>query len=843
MAARLYTTRLALVLTLGLVLSLLQISCRSSEDKWSSLYSEARLQLNRGDLSSAQNKAEEGLRDSENKNQVWNWKFRVLAAEVQLWQTHNDEVLHLLAIPPPPQLSQGEFAVRAKAAEAMALIYLSDKADDQGLLKEAEQMAARWAPELQCEVLLFEANQALKKGQKSEKDQSAKKSYYGVAEKIYRQSLQLAREHHQPIVEEGALISLGILTTRLGRFDESIEWSSTSLTFARSQQNVLAANVSISNLGWNYAELGDFEKAVSKFNELRVDSLGQEQLKHDVFDNLGQTYFAEGNLPAAHTAYLKAVDIATEMQRKKNTDEKHRLVWDLSNVAIVALEEGDLTQAEKYSLRASGLDPDVPGALLVSGRIAASQGRFPEAKAALQKLVDRIDPDSDDRLVRWDAQSELAKIAALEHQNSDAEREFKNLIKEVETARSSLRVDENRLAFSSHAGRYYDDCLRFLVGSKQKRKAFQVAEFSRARTMEEGVGIKAPAHPTDISIERLQGFLRQHNEVILAYWLALDKSFVWIVSPSQFELFPIAAQHEIEQQVDEYNKLLQDVENPGDLEQKGQSLYKTLISPAEKLIPAKARLVIIPDGGLSKLNFETLRVPHPAPHYWIEDVETEIASSTTLLINPRKREIAQKKLLLVGNPVEASKEYPALTHAGEELKRVEAHFLHDQETVVSGTTAVPSFYRTSHPERFDMIHFVTHGTAHELSPLESAIILSAQPDGVFKLYARDIVDIPIKADLVTISACYGLGKRAYSGEGLVGLAWAFLRAGAHQVVAGLWDVDDRASVDLMDDFYNELPKARSAATALRAAKLKMVHATSVYRLPYYWASLQLYVGS
>jgi len=66
--------------------------------------------------------------------------------------------------------------------------------------------------------------------------------------------------------------------------------------------------------------------------------------------------------------------------------------------------------------------------------------------------------------------------------------------------------------------------------------------------------------------------------------------------------------------------------------------------------------------------------------------------------------------------------------------------------------------------------------------------------------ARDIVQHPLHADLVTISACYGGGERAYSGEGLVGLAWAFLRAGAHNVIAGLWDVTDASTEQLMDRF-------------------------------------------
>lgn len=230
---------------------------------------------------------------------------------------------------------------------------------------------------------------------------------------------------------------------------------------------------------------------------------------------------------------------------------------------------------------------------------------------------------------------------------------------------------------------------------------------------------------------------------------------------------------------------------------------------------------------------------------WIEDAEFTNVSSSTLLVGNSGHQAAQpgRQFLLLGDPIQANSDYPALAHAPEELKRVEAHFDRDQETIISGKDATPSAYSSSHPEHFALIHFTTHGTASELDPLESAIILSPERENSFKLYARDIVKIPLKADIVTISACYGAGTRSYSGEGLVGLAWAFLRAGAHEVVAGLWEVDDRAAVDLMDNFYTGLQEGKSAATALRLAKLRMVNSDTIYQRPYYWASLQLYLGS
>ena len=117
-----------------------------------------------------------------------------------------------------------------------------------------------------------------------------------------------------------------------------------------------------------------------------------------------------------------------------------------------------------------------------------------------------------------------------------------------------------------------------------------------------------------------------------------------------------------------------------------------------------------------------------------------------------------------------------------------------------------------------MIHFTAHATANVESPLDSAVVLSG-PDNGYKLYARDVAETPLRADLVTVSACRSAGERTYSGEGLVGFAWAFLRAGARNVIAGLWDVDDRSTARLMDALYgglSEEPHAGQSAARRQA---------------------------
>lgn len=80
----------------------------------------------------------------------------------------------------------------------------------------------------------------------------------------------------------------------------------------------------------------------------------------------------------------------------------------------------------------------------------------------------------------------------------------------------------------------------------------------------------------------------------------------------------------------------------------------------------------------------------------------------------------------------------------------------------------------------------------------------------------------------------------------MGLSWAFMRAGAHNVIGALWEVSDVSTPRLMDSLYGGLSQGKDPATALRDAKLSLLHsadAGSVFTKPFYWASFQLYAGS
>ena len=141
------------------------------------------------------------------------------------------------------------------------------------------------------------------------------------------------------------------------------------------------------------------------------------------------------------------------------------------------------------------------------------------------------------------------------------------------------------------------------------------------------------------------------------------------------------------------------------------------------------------------------------------------------------------------------------------------------------------------------MHFVAHGVATRRRPLDSAVILAGDATKSYKLLARDVMEKPLTAKLVTISSCDSAGTRTYAGEGVVGLAWAFQRAGADQVIAALWKVNDDATPALMDRMYAAIRNGRDPAAALREAKLTLVRSNGVYRHPRYWAPFVVYSGT
>jgi CHAT domain-containing protein len=805
------------------------------------IYDGIESKIQQGQLDEATSEIARARRRYEAYGPEWAWSFRVLEAHVRIYGREYKKTLEILGDPFPPSLRTTDLAVRKNIYEAVAYRLAQQYDVSQASFDRAISLAEQYQPKLLAEVLNSEA--ILQSDQKQ----------YAEAEATSRQALLLARQERNEGQELSALASLAATDVLTEHFDEALEWNQAALKLANALGRNDTAKLITANIGAAYFYLGDFENAEPLFRQA-ADQYGQRKLydyqAHWLMDE-AECYYQAGDYRQAEEILLLVLKISRQLDAKKALTEC------LNDLAEVALETGRVETAEQYSneeaeIERAGLDRSATmDSQLIRARIAAGKREYADAE---KLYLGVISSQAAQVPSKWEAQARMAKLLDEEGRTSAARTQYKEAISKIESARAARVREEQRFSFLSTSIEFYEDYIDFLVAHGRREEALNVAELSRARTLVEGLRSPESARQWTTGVvdpRRVSGQIRQ---TVLFYWIGHNKSHLWAITPAKISYFELAKASEIIPLVKAYRESIRRLRDAQDVgSDDGRRLYALLVEPANKLLGKNAAISLLPDPSLSSLNFETLIVGGAQPHFWIEDVTLSTASSLTLLArastpapdsggasSPRR----EQSLLLVGNtdPIEA---FPVLPKAHEEMQSVEQHFPAAQRTVLEGKQATPQSFQHSDPGSFAYLHFVTHGTASVTRPLDSAVILSKDGDS-YKLYAREIIQHPLKAQLVTISACEGAKGRAYSGEGLVGLSWAFLRAGAHNVVAALWEVNDSAAPQIMDVFYGEMSRGRDPATALRAAKLSLLRNNDreiVFRKPYYWAAFQLYGGS
>jgi CHAT domain-containing protein/Flp pilus assembly protein TadD len=786
-----------------------------------------------GNLTSAEQRAEVAYRYYSGRDQEWAWKFKLLDANILLGSGNNQKVLSLLDSERPP-LSRVDLGLQHKILTGTAYARLHRFDDANRSLGDVAQQCqttdcALWGELSKARGIL----------------QLEREDYEG-AERHFETALNYGRLSQDLYLQSCALLDLSAVALQREHFDEAITWSDEATRVAKGIQANVIVEVALGNLGWAHYKTGDSERAL----ELFLEAGGQAKQLGDVVDEVkwlttsGYVYVDQGKFEVAENLYRNALNLANKIS--SNEDILNARI----SLAFVSVLTGKLDLARQYSeqaiasARADGNRVDELYPLLTKGQVFARSG---DRRAAEQTFLEVANDPKVDPSLKWKAQHELANLYAEQHEAAKAQAAYRTTLTTFETARSSIQHEDVKLPFLANASSLYDDYVTFLLDQGQVAEALTIADHARARTLSEGLGQLRKtdsALPPALDAQRIA---RTAGGAVLCYWLGQKQSYLWAITPEKTSLFKLAAASEIDAVVKRYRKALERPrEGIESQNQDGLDLYQMLVQPARRAIARSAKLFVISDGSLNGLNFEALLVPDPKPHYWIEDVTIANASSLRLLGSCRQSPRTRGgKLLLVGDPVAPTPEYATPPQAATEIAEVGGHFPAADREVFAQNKATPAAYLGSKPEQFSYIHFVAHGTASRLSPLDSAIVLSRTnaEDDSFRLYARDIIQRPLHADLVTISACYGAGSRAYSGEGLVGLSWAFLRAGAHNVIGALWDVSDASTPLLMDRMYTGIRNGQRPEEALRLAKLSLLHSDHAFRRPFYWAPFQFYTGS
>jgi CHAT domain-containing protein len=780
--------------------------------------------LRAGDFSQSLTMAREGLRrwpvgDS-------GWKFRLLSAE------------NLISL--------------GRVKEASALLETSGRPSDASLLARRTMDRARVARTLDPEKGPQLTHDALRAALGSRDPvlmcmarltMSEFTATLSEAESYDRAALAGAEQERDPYLLTWAKLDLGFNRARFSRFDEAILF----LDQARENAQQCGAKsflaISLGNLGWCYFMLGDIDHAQDALTRAAALSgrIGAKDLQHRWLGELGNIYMIRGDLDRAAAYQKRAAALAEEV----GNDAWQAIA--LTNLAEISLDKGDLAGAQSFNDRALttkrrlGDEWSLVYSELIAAAIDAKARRYGPAESGYRTAIERA-PRAHAPDVLWQAYGGLAALYRETGRPALAEAHYRNAIDTIDHEWEKLGSDDWKTTFLAPATLigFFQDYVDFLVERGQTEKALEVAESSRARVLNQRLGHRGGVSP-NFRVAKLLSRVRQSHTVILSYWLgtAPNRSWVWVIGSGRLSRFHLPPEKEIAALVQSYTEIITQGGDPLAHNAAASALYAAVLGPVHQLIPPGSNVIVVPDGALHQLAFETLLVPGPRPHYWIEDATIATAPSLRVLAGGGRQLARAPKLLLMGDPVLTGQEFSPLPNVKKEIAAVEAQFPALARTVLTGASAIPAEYAKASPANFTDIHFATHATANRESPLNSAIILSHQGEN-FKLYARDVAGVPLTADLVTISACTSAGSKAYSGEGLMGFAWAFLQAGAQNVIASLWDVDDARSPDIMRGLYAGMAAGQSPARALRSAKLALLHAGGSGRLPYYWGPLEVF---
>jgi CHAT domain-containing protein/tetratricopeptide (TPR) repeat protein len=812
---------------LAIVLCLVGGACTTSESG-DSLYAQATSALRRGELERA---AETAARAADNQTDAPEARLavdvRLLRAEIALAQGRPGDAADFAQPTVPEALA--ETIVEARHSKVLAQIDLASRriAEAAGRLERAEILARRYDDgALLREVLLLDGLRLSASGDPRARVRT---------EEAYQNAIAAGDAYWQA----AALNNLALFRFRAFLYDEALTLFQQALDAARQVGAQRFAAASLTNIGPCYYRLGDLTRARTALEEAaRIqEEIGARGNLQASLGELGNLAVFEEDAEQATRHYRRAIDLA----RQHAPADAAR--WE-TNLAAVLLKTGAWDEAARLNSQAASAGQAAGDASLVgyrrlyAGIIALHQGQVAEAERMLTDTAAGAGANLD---LAWEATAELGAAAAARGDRATAAKRFEAALAGIETTRAGLRRD-HQVTFLEPRRRFYRRYVEWLIDQGQPDRALDVVESSRVQLLASRFG-RAVEHARGTGADSLRRIARRERASLLSYWITPNRSFVWVITPERVELVALAApEAEIARLVQAYRTFvetgLRDPLATGF--PPAQDLYRLLVAPIVPHLNGASRVIVAPDGPLHALPFDALVVPGDQPRYWIEDVTLMTAPSLAVLTTAPPRPVAASALLAFGAPEPDAAGLPPLPHASEELSQLAARL--PNVKVIAGRDATPEAFAAADPARFARIHFASHAIANPVSPLDSAIMTAPSQAGGTRLLARTLLETPLSADLVTISACRGAGARVIAGEGLVGFAWVLLHAGARHVIAGLWDVNDRSTLDLMTALYTNLGSQPAPAEALRAAKLHLLAPGSRFRHPFYWAPFTVFIG-
>jgi CHAT domain-containing protein len=436
----------------------------------------------------------------------------------------------------------------------------------------------------------------------------------------------------------------------------------------------------------------------------------------------------------------------------------------------------------------------------------------------------------------------LLKERALSYealgQQDLAERDLIEATEAAERALPTIEDDAARLDYLGEITDLLDEMVLLQLGRGRVEEAFKYEERARVQ----GLRPLKALTPAEIERKLPQGV------AVIGYTAIRDLLLIWSVRRDGFAV--AASPLSVRDTANLVARLRKAIggENDAEFSTTSTALYRAIVGPVEGALESATTIEFLPSQSLTKLPFVALQNPATG-HFLIEDHAVGIALSASSYIaslaNDRVKPRSKGDALVVGDPAfrtDLLQDLPRLPEAAREAKRIAA--LYPKSTLLLGQQATKKAFLAA-AGQYEIVHFAGHNITNLAAPLRSGLVFaSSSREDTGVLTAADLYDADFpRTRVIVLSGCGTALGPIEESDGFADFARPLFATGVPSVVASLWGVNDKESVDLMTHFHARLQGGDDPLKALRQAQLQMLGdlgrgATAVRR----WAAFELISG-